>query len=248
MVKSNFSHSTRCFKFDKEIRQNRLGLSASREPKRLAIHIPGIKPTVSQGIVLNLVNDGVHFAPTGNHRRHFQPAQAKNVVTFAHKRPDIGLSPIQIFDRFGYVRKSNRDPDVMKKKLFTTVGGSRANSLGLRLQAGAKAHIEMFFHDEFICSWSLTDALRKMDQVIPVEAETSGTRNSIDERFHFVRAYPLNGLRRIGDLVTENVVVVDFCIDQILGSSQGPHDRGPHIRISRRKVSRAYHEVRTLLG
>src|SRR5205809_440192 len=39
-------------------------------------------------------------------------------LTLAHKTSDRGLNPIQIFDRFGYIRPSNRDPGVMKKKLF----------------------------------------------------------------------------------------------------------------------------------
>src|SRR5690348_15979233 len=32
------------------------------------------------------------------------------LITLSHKRPEKGLSPVEIFDRFGYVKKSNRDP------------------------------------------------------------------------------------------------------------------------------------------
>ena len=42
-------------------------------------------------------------------------------LTLCHKKTDAGLSPIEVFDRFGYERPSNRDKLIIKKKLFSTI-------------------------------------------------------------------------------------------------------------------------------
>jgi hypothetical protein len=43
-------------------------------------------------------------------------------LTLGHKRPVKGLSPLQIFDRFGYVRPSRRDPTVLKTYASDPIG------------------------------------------------------------------------------------------------------------------------------
>jgi len=59
----------------------------------------------------------------------------KSNLTLFHKKPVSGMNVIEIFNRFGYVRPSKRNPNVMKKKLFTTIKGGKPNSLGLWLKA-----------------------------------------------------------------------------------------------------------------
>lgn len=173
------------------------------------------------------------------------------LITLSHKRPEEGMSPLEIFDRFGYVRPSNRDPSIMKKKLFVTVSGRRANSVGLCLRGISDTCLDMVFADEDICKWDLTTPLEKIDQIILALAETRGGRNSVNEEFHFTTAYLLNGLKPLRDLVDSDVIVIDFCIDQPLDANnnptKAPHDRGPHIRVPFKKLWSAYNEVRQIL-
>ena len=53
-----------------------------------------------------------------------------NMLTLFHKTSASGLTPIEIFKRFGYIKKSNRS-NITKKKLFTTIYGNKYNNLGI---------------------------------------------------------------------------------------------------------------------
>ena len=106
----------------------------------------------------------------------------------------------------------------------------------------------MFSGREFICRWDLRDQLEKIDQVILVLAKTSGRTGAGDESFHYVKGYLLNGLKDLADLIDNELIMVDFCIDQVIGVDRSPHDRGPHIRIPTSKITDVYSEVRVLLG
>lgn len=169
-------------------------------------------------------------------------------LTLCHKTPRDGMNPIQIFDRFGYVKPSRRDPSVLKKKLFTTVKGGKNNNHGLILRSETNSTIDMFCKDEFICRWELTEQLEKIDRVILALAETQGSLNSKDESFHYVKAFIVDGLKNLSNLVNGGTIVIDFCIDQPLNSNKRPHDRGPHIRIPMTKLANAYNNVTPLLG
>ena len=137
---------------------------------------------------------------------------------------------------------------MIKKKLFTTVKGNRVNNLGLRLQADGGAALAMYYHQELICVWDLTKPIQKFDQMILVIAQTKGKTCSHDEEFHYVNAHLLNGMKPLNTLVNSGAIVVDFCIDyQPIGSTRTPHDRGPHIRIPKRKLWTSYTDVRGIL-
>jgi hypothetical protein len=165
--------------------------------------------------------------------------EKSSTMTLCHKRPEVGLTPIEIFERFGYKAPSKRNPSVLKKKLFTTVKNT-PNNRGLWLIGKGKAEIEMYQGEEFICRWDLTEQLKKIEKVILVEARAAGKTGSKEECFHYTGAYLLEELRPLVDLVQEGILVIDFCIDQKVGDSRSPHDRGPHIRIPRKKLERAY--------
>lgn len=170
-----------------------------------------------------------------------------STLTLCHKKTDNGLTPIQVFDRFGYVRPSNRNETILKKKLFSTITGKRQNSLHLILEPNGVSEISMFFKSNYICGWNLNDSLIKMNQIILAIAETKGQTGSRDETFHYVEAYLLNGLKKINELVKSGAIVIDFCIDQTVGGTKSPHDRGPHIRMPKRKIFSSYQEVKRLL-
>jgi hypothetical protein len=178
------------------------------------------------------------------------------LITLSHKSPEKGLRPLQIFDRFGYLRKSKSKPDISKKNLFVTVSGKKPNSLGLRLRGIGSSSLDMVYcengkPDEFICEWDLTKPLEKIDQIILVRADTRGEFKKETEEFHYTEAYLLNGLKGLKDLVDTNIIVIDFCIDQKFdasGASLGsPHDRGAHIRVPMKKIRDAYNEVIKIL-
>ncbi len=170
-----------------------------------------------------------------------------STLTLCHKTTSSGLTPIEIFNRFGYERESRRQKGVMKKKLFTTVKGTRQNNLGFRLKGIDNHNLGMYFHEEYICTWNLIKSLKKIKMIILAEAETQGTANSTDEKFHYVRAFLLENLKPLPILVENGIVVIDFCIDQVIGSGQRPHDRGPHIRVPKSKLIHAYQEMIPIL-
>jgi len=169
------------------------------------------------------------------------------ILTLCHKTTELGLTPIQVFDQFGYVRPSKRDPSILKKKLFTTIKGTRQNSLGFILKSSGSSGITMNYGEEFICGWNLEKSIEKVDQIILVKAETKGRTLAKDEQFHFVEAYLLDELKNMDELVDTGVIVIDFCIDQPINSTKGPHDRGPHIRIPKSKLLYAYKDVKRIL-
>jgi hypothetical protein len=168
-------------------------------------------------------------------------------LTLCHKKPEEGLSPLQIFDRFGYIRASNRNSSIQKKKLFTTVTGTRQNNLGLMLKSSSLNSIDMLYHGEFICRWFLGESLKKIDRIILVYAETEGKTGTAYEKFHYVEANLFKDLKDLGQMVKTGVIVIDFCIDQKVGDSKGPHDRGPHIRIPKSKLHLGYEFIEKLL-
>jgi hypothetical protein len=169
-------------------------------------------------------------------------------LTLAHKSPEVGMNPIQVFDRFGYIRRSNRNPLEMRKKLFCTVNGKKPNPQGLRLWSENEHTVDMFFGDEMICKWNLKETLNKIDQIILVTAQTQGKANTADEKFHYVEAKLMKGLKNLTELINNSIVVIEFSVDQHVDDngiaiSKRPHDRGPHIRIPKGKIKKAYNEV-----
>ena len=169
-----------------------------------------------------------------------------NMMTLFHKTSASGMTPIQIFDRFGYIRKSNRS-EIMKKKLFTTIRGDKINSLGFMLKAISETEIQLFFHDEYLSTWDLSEAKKKINQVILAFAETTGAVNSKEEKFHYVKAFLLDEIMCLSEAIKNGAVVMDLCIDQPVDKSKGVHDRGPHIRIPIQKLNQLYKKVEPLI-
>ncbi|MDR0852832.1 MAG: MvaI/BcnI family restriction endonuclease [Clostridiales Family XIII bacterium] len=169
-----------------------------------------------------------------------------NKLTLFHKTSSMGMSPIEIFDRFGYIRKSNRS-DQMKKKLFTTIKGDKENNLGFILTAHNESKIELHYQNEYLATWDLTEAKNKLDRVILAFAETTGKTNARDEKFHYIKAYILSGVKNLSDAISSGAVVMDLCIDQPADKSKGAHDRGPHIRIPIKKLNDLFETVEEIL-
>jgi hypothetical protein len=172
-------------------------------------------------------------------------------LTLSHKKPERGMTPIQIFDKFGYIRPSKSNPNVLKKKLFVTVKGTKENSVKLRLRGIGDAALDMVTGATLLCEWDLTNSLKKIDQIILVFAESSAKTRDASETFHYQKAFLLDGLKPIKDLVDKDIIVIDFCIDQPIDESGKPlasvHDRGPHIRVPVAKLSKAYNRVEQIL-
>jgi hypothetical protein len=172
-------------------------------------------------------------------------------LTLTHKKPERGLNPIEIFNRFGYIRASKRHPEIMKKKMFVTITGRKPNRQGLQLRGIGDVSLDMVYRDEFICEWDLTNSLRKIDQIILAIVKTQGKTNATDELFHYERAFLLDGLKPLKNLIDTGIIVIDFCIDQPLQAdgtpAKAPHDRGPHIRVPVSRIPQAYKKVERIL-
>jgi hypothetical protein len=190
--------------------------------------------------------NNLHFGDLGDFElKGMRNRKSKSNLTLFHKKPVSGMSVIQIFNRFGYVKVSNRDPDVMKKKLFTTIRGGKLNSLGLMLKANSASEINLYYKDEYLATWDLD--LTKIGHMILAFADTRGNVNTIEEEFHFTEAYMMTGINDITSLINDGILVMDLCVDQPLDSKKGPHDRGPHLRISVKKLNKLYSYIEQLM-
>lgn len=169
-----------------------------------------------------------------------------NTLTLFHQTSTGGMTPIQIFERFGYIRKSARN-NTLKRKLFTTINGNKQNSVGFILKPSGTCNVDLYYHDEYLARWDLSSGLKKIQQVLLVYAETDGQRNKPDERFHYTQAYILRSPKKIDRAIKEGAVVMDLCIDQPADGSKVAHDRGPHIRIPIRKLDMLFDDVERVL-
>ena len=169
-----------------------------------------------------------------------------STLTLFHQTSTAGMTPIQIFDRFSYVRASQRD-GTPKRKLFTRIYGNKENSLGFILKASGTSNVDLYYHDEYLARWDLSSGLAKIQQILLAFAETTGERNSSEEQFHYTRAYILSSPKNIYKAISEGAVVMELCIDQPADGSKPVHDRGPHIRIPVKKLSALFDVVEQVL-
>lgn len=168
------------------------------------------------------------------------------VLTLFHQAPTYGMTPNQIFDRFGYLRQSRRT-NIMKKKLFTTIRGDRQNNRGFLLKVNGEHEIHLYHETEYLATWDLSACRRKIGRIILAFAETKGAVNSKDEQFHYMKAYLLDDMGSIASAILEGSVVMDLSIDQAADQSSSLHDRGPHLRIPVKKLSRLYNSIEEIL-
>lgn len=221
------------------------------------IPIPAGMHRTDDGIVGQILEREFHVVENNLSLRDLGTFELKGIratstnITLSHKKAQKGCSPIEIFNRFGYIRASNRDPNVLKKKLFVTINGIKPNPQGLMLRGIDDVSVDMVYGNEFICEWDLTAPLAKMDQIILGVAKTTGKTNATDETFWYEAAFLLDGLKPLKALIDSGIIVIEMSVDQpVLADGtplKAPHDRGPHIRASVAKLPRAYNVVKRIL-
>ena len=192
--------------------------------------------------------NNLHIADLGTYELKGMRINKKksSTLTLFHQTSSEGMAPIQIFEKFSYVRPSRRD-GTLKRKLFTTIRGNRENSLGFILKPSGTGNVDLFYHSEYLARWDLSSGLEKIQNVLLAFAETSGQRNSRYEQFHFVSAYILHSPKNIYKAISDGAVVMDLCIDQPTDSSKPVHDRGPHIHIPIKKLGALFESVEQVL-
>ncbi|HDX9639390.1 TPA: hypothetical protein ROY14_001449 [Bacillus mobilis] len=172
----------------------------------------------------------------------------KSNLTLGHQKPSTGLTTRQLFEKYSYVKASKRNPNILKKKLFTTIKGSRYNNLGLKLEVqDINSNLVNLVHktDGYLSTWELD--LTKVQQMILVFANTEGRANAKDEKFHFIAGTLYQDMANIMSLIEGGHLVMDLCIDQPADLSKPMHDRGPHWRIPVKKLPMLYSQIQTLL-
>ncbi|MCL2080849.1 MAG: MvaI/BcnI family restriction endonuclease, partial [Oscillospiraceae bacterium] len=222
--------------------------------KRGYIEIPQGKYRKDDGVIgqileklFDVEENNISLADLGKFElKGMRKKKGGNTLTLFHQTPSKGMTPIQIFDRFGYIKKSSRS-DIMKKKLFTTIRGDKYNNRGFILSARSETEINLYYHDEYLSTWDLSEGKHKIDNVILAFAKTRGKFNTREESFHFAEAYLLSEPKNLSQAITAGAVVMDLCIDQPADRSKSPHDRGPHIRIPVRKLNMLFGKVEKLI-
>ncbi len=169
-------------------------------------------------------------------------------LTLFHQTSTTGLKPNEIFERFSYEKPSKRDGS-LKRKLFTTIYGNKLNRLGFILCGNGDANVDLYHGDEYLATWDLSSGNGKINQIVFALAETIGTVNSKNEKFHFVEAFILSSPKNIYDAIKSGAVVMDLCIDQPASDfrKKAPHDRGPHIRIPVKKLTSLFDNVEQIM-
>lgn len=77
--------------------------------------------------------NNLHIADLGQYELKGMRKRKSGTLTLFHQTSTAGMTPIQIFERFSYIRTSRRDGTI-KRKLFTTIYGNKENSLGFILR------------------------------------------------------------------------------------------------------------------
>ena len=195
----------------------------------------------------NVEENNLHIADLGTYelkgaRVSKSKKKKTGMLTLFHKTSTSGLKPVEIFERYSYVKKSNRSAE-MKNKLFFTARGNKKNKQGFILKASDTGEIKLYHEDDYLASWDLTEGKHKIKQVLLVYAETEGKPLSKDEKFHYIKAYILSKPKSIEEAIRNGHVAMDFCIDQPVDGSKAPHDRGPHIRINFDKLGELFGEI-----
>lgn len=190
--------------------------------------------------------NNLHIADLGTYELKGMRIRKSGKLTLFHQTSTSGMTPIQIFDRFSYIKTSRRD-GTGKRKLFTTIYGNKENSLGFILRASSSYNVDLYYHDEYLATWDLSKGIEKIQQVLLAFAETQGPRNTEEEKFHFVSAYILSSPKNIYEAINTGAVVMDLCIDQPADGSKPVHDRGPHIRIPIKKLDSLFNFVEKVL-
>jgi hypothetical protein len=170
-----------------------------------------------------------------------------SAITLCHKNPAFGMKPMEVFEKFSYVNFNERNPDELYRKLFTTIRGNKKNNRGFQLQSKNNTQFILNHNDQFLAEWDISDSLIKMNSMILVIADSLGTTDSNLERFHYKEAFLCQSLKPIPELVKSGALSLDFCIDQKVGSENAPHDRGPHIRLLRSKLTESYEIFKPIL-
>ncbi len=168
-------------------------------------------------------------------------------LTLFHKTSSAGLKPLEIFERFKQASPSQRDPSVMKWKLFTSIYGNKENSQGFRIQAVNDHELKLFCRGEYLSTWDITEGLKKIDKMILVFAETTRSTRSDNEQFHYMKAIAYENAINLAEAVNSGAIFMDLCIDQPYDCSKAPHDRGPHIRINNAKLDMLYEKKTVIL-
>lgn len=219
------------------------------------ISVPGDMYRTDDGIVgqilereFDVQENNLHLADLGTFElKGMRKRKGKTcLLTLFHQTSSSGMTPIEIFNRFGYVRMSSRS-NILKKKLFTTIRGDKVNSLGLILKPKGTEMVDLFYHNEYLATWDLSSCKTKIQKVILAFANTQGKTNSPDETFYFNEAYLLAHPNNIANAISSGAIVMDLCIDQPADGSKAAHDRGPHIRISVKKLSSLFEIVEQIL-
>lgn len=190
--------------------------------------------------------NNLHIADLGTYELKGMRINRNSNLTLFHQTSSEGMTPLQIFDNFSYIRASRRDGS-LKRKLFTTISGIRMNSLGFILRPSGACNVDLYHRDQYLASWDLSSGLSKIQQVLLAFAETIGQRNTDEEMFHFISAFILRSPRNIYTAISDGAVVMDLCMDQPADKSKPVHDRGPHIRIPIRKLHSLFDVVERVL-
>lgn len=190
--------------------------------------------------------NNLHIADLGTYELKGMRKNKKNMLTLFHQTSTYGMTPVEIFNKYGYIKASNRT-GIMKKKLFTTIRGNNYNNRGFILRANAEDEIYLYHGDDYLATWNLTVGKAKIHKVVLVFAETIGITDSPSEKFHYIEGYLLSHPRPLDEAISSGAVVMDLCIDQPADGSAGVHDRGPHIRIPVAKLHYLFDEIEQIL-
>lgn len=175
--------------------------------------------------------------------------ESKSMLTLTSKQTLPKGSMKTLYDKYGILR------DDGIKKLYSTVRGSAKETHGFILSLKGKnliienpKNIEAYW----IIDDLFTHLINKNKKTLLAYAKTSGKKNTLDEKFHFIEAYLLSGLsmKKFLSAIKDGKLKIDIRIgaDKTGKKIGSYHDHGAGMRISKKDFLELFDEHITLIN
>lgn len=207
--------------------------------KTVRPHDGGVGNTLE--FLLGIKENNIRLPDAGEIEIKAKRIDSSSMLTLASKSPlPRGVNKI-LFNNYSHVAEDGI------RKLYTTIYGSRTNP----------QNFKVFFKDDklmlenknnILAYWTINllfeGLVAKAEKVLLVYARTKGKKGSINEKFHYIEAYLLDGLNleRIREILENGKLKFDIRIgaDKAGKKIGAYHDHGTAIRISKQDYPKLY--------
>lgn len=198
--------------------------------------------------LLNIKENNLKLADWGEVEIKAKREKSKSMLTLTSKQTSPSGSMRALYNTYGIVRSDGI------KKLYCTIRGSAKETHGFILKMKEKKLI-IENPKNIEAYWIIDDLfehlVNKNKKTLLTFAKTEGKRNTMDEKFHYIQAYLLSGLRMEKFLSAINAGKLK--IDTRIGADKtgkkigAYHDHGAGMRIQKKDFLELFDKYQTLI-